>query len=319
MRVAVTGGNGFIGAQALRHLVDDGHDVLCFDIREPSPIATEVEHGVTFVQGDVTDPAQVYDTFAAFDPDGVIDFASLLGRASQRNPRRAVSVNLQGSLTVLQAATSLDIDRVVTAASVAVYGPSDGRTLTEETPRTPDSVYGMTKYALEELGAVYQRQGVEFAALEPVHGLGPDRRRGNVEDAFVCKAAVSGTPLTVPDTGQPIEIIDVVEEARSFVDAVLAEELSHDRYIVGTGNRATLAEIAGLVRDRVPEADITVTDERGDDHLEPLPPSDTGRIEQDLGWTARSSVEETVETYLGWLQDNPKQWSFDPADVPWEN
>lgn len=101
MRVGVTGGNGFIGAQALHHLVDDGHEVLCFDIRGPSPIAADLQTDVEFVQGDVTDPAQVYDAFAAFDPDRVIDLASLLGRESQRAPRRAVSVNLQGSLNVL--------------------------------------------------------------------------------------------------------------------------------------------------------------------------------------------------------------------------
>lgn len=319
MRVAVTGGNGFIGAQALTHLVDDGHEVLCFDIRDPSPIAADLQNEVTFVKGDVMDPAQVYDTFLTFEPDGVIDLASLLGRASQEDPRRAVDVNLQGSLNVVQAASSLDVDRVVTAASVAVYGRSTGDRLTEETPRTPDNVYGMTKYALEELGATYQHEDLDFVALEPVHGLGPDRRRGNVEDAFVCKAAVSGTSLTVPNVAQAIEIIYVVEEARAFVETLLADNLNHNRYIVGTGEQATLPEIAEMVEDRVPQAEFEFAERRGDDQLEELPPSDTSRIRDDVGWKATVSVDGAVDAYIKWLQDNPSKWSFDPSEVPWED
>lgn len=319
MRVLVTGGNGFIGAQALHHLVDAGHEVCCFDIRAPSPIAREVEADVEFVRGDVTDPAQVYDAVAAFDPDRIIGFASLLGRESQADPPRAVSVNLQGSLNVLQAADTLGVERVVTAASVAVYGDSEGDVLTEATPRTPANVYGMTKYALEHLGAVYQQRGVEFAALEPVHGLGPDRRRGNVEDAYICKAAVAGEPLTVPNVDRPIEIVYVVEEARAFVDAVLADSLAYDRYIVGTGEQAPLAEIAEMVLERVPDADLDLGEERGDDQLEGLPPSDTARIREDLGWEAEYGIEETVYAYVDWLEANPEKWSFDPEDVPWEN
>lgn len=319
MRVLVTGGNGFIGAQALHHLVEEGHDVCCFDVREPSPIALEVEDDVAFVRGDVTDPVQVYDAIIDFDPDRIIDFASLLGRDSQADPRRAVSVNLQGSLNVLQAAETLDVERVVTAASVAVYGETGGETFDEATPRTPSNVYGMTKYALEHIGEVYQERGVEFAAMEPVHGLGPDRRRGNVEDAFICKAAVSGHPLTVPKVDRPIEIVYVVEEARAFVDTLLADELGHNRYIVGTGEQATLAEIAEMVTVRVPDAKLELSEERGDDQLEGLPPSDTSRIREDVGWEAEYDIEETVGAYIDWLESNPEKWSFDPSEVPWEN
>lgn len=319
MRVVVIGGNGFVGAQALHHLVDEEHDILCFDIQKPSPIAAEVQDEVTFAQGDVTDPAQVYDAASAFNPDGIIDFASLLGRESQQAPRQAVSTNLQGSLNVLQAAATLDVDRVVTAASVAVYGSSSGDTLTENTARTPNNVYGMTKYALEEIGVKYEDRGIEFAAMEPVHGLGPDRRRGNIEDAVVCKAAVSGIPLTVPNVEQPLEIVHVGEEARAFVDALKVDELNYNRYIVGTEKQTTLAEIVEIVQEHVPDADFEFNEKRSDDQLEHLPPSDTSRIKQDIGWEATYSVEETVKAYLDWLRNNPMKWSFEPSDIPWKS
>ena len=322
MHVLVTGGNGFIGAHVLRQLVEREHAVTCLDVREPSPIAETVAEDVTFVRGDVTDPVDVYDAIARVDPDRVIHLASLLGRASQRDPRRAFTVNVDGTLHVLEAAGSLGVERVVVASSVAAYGdvPEDTERLRESVTQRPRNVYGLTKYAVERLGPTYQEYGeIEFVALEPVHGLGPDRRRGNVEDAAIVKAAVSGVSLCVPRVEEPIEIVAVEDEARTFVRAALADAhaLSHDRYLVGTGERVTLTDLVEMVREYVPDAEFAFASRRSDDELERLPPSDTTRIRDDLGWEPSYTIDDAVERYVRWLRENPEKWSFDPEAVPW--
>jgi len=321
MRVLVTGGNGFIGAHILKQLVDRGHEVTNFDITGPSPVAAAVEDEVTFLKGDVTDPADVYDAVVSVDPDRIVHMAAILGRPCETDPRRAFEVNVDGSLNVLEAAVTCDVDRVVAAASMEVYGTieDDREWLTETAPRRPDSVYGMTKYALEYLGATYQTQhGLEFAAMEPAHGLGPDRLRGNVDDAFVVKAAVAGVPFSVPAFEHPYEVIYIEDEARAFVDAVLADDLSYDRYLVGTGEQVTLAEFVELVDDRVESADLELLSPDDGMALGSKPPIDASRLRDDLGWDATHSIEEAIDAYVGWLEENPDAWSFDPADAPWE-
>lgn len=319
MRILVTGGTGFIGAHILNQLASAGHTVGCFDIAEPTPIAEEAD-GVTFFRGDITDPVEVGAVLAEFDPDRIVHLASLLGRGSQRNPRQAMAVNVDGTVTLLELADSHDIDRIVVASSVSSYGdvPDDHDRLTETVVQQPDNVYGLTKYAVERLGAAYQDQErIEFAAIQPVHGLGPDRVRGNVEDAFIIKAAVSGEQLTVPPVEQPVEIVYVEDTARAFVDATLSETLSHHRYLVGSGERATLVDIVEMVRDTVPDANLTIGTERGADELTAHPSSDTARIREDLGWEPTHTVRESVEAYVDWLQNNPELWSFDASDAPW--
>jgi nucleoside-diphosphate-sugar epimerase len=321
MRVLVTGGHGFIGSHVLRLLVDRGHDVATLDLAGPSAVAEPVADDVDFVRGDVTDPVDVYDAVADLEPERIVHLASLLGRESQRDPRRAVSVNILGATNVFEAADSLGVDRVVAASSASSYGdmPPDVERFDETTPQRPSSVYGLTKYALEHLGSTYADQrGFEFAAIEPVHGLGPDRTRGNVEDAFIVKAAVSGTPITVPDVDYPIEIIYVEDEARAFVTATLADSLPHDRYVIGTGEQATLADVVAAVREEVPNADLTVADVENDDQLLRRAASDSSRIREDLGWEPEYSLREAISAYVRWLRDNPDAWSFDAADVPWD-
>lgn len=320
MRVLVTGGIGFIGAHVVTQLVEHGHIVTCFDIRGPTPVLEPVEADVEFVRGDVTDPVQLANVVGESDPDRIVHLASLLGRASQEDPRRAFEVNVDGTLDLLEIAASHGVERVVVASSVSAYGRVSGADRLDETaPQQPENVYGLTKYAVERLGRVYQsKTGVEFAAMEPVHGLGPDRARGNVEDAYIVKAAVSGTSLTVPDVPDPIEIIYVEDTARAFVAALTAADLPHDRYLVGSGERATLADVVAMVRDAVPDAELELFEPSDAGELALHPVTDTSRLAEDFGWEPQYGIDDAVEAYVEWLESNPEKWSFDGADVPWE-
>lgn len=320
MRILVTEGNGFIGAHVLRQLVADGHMVSCFDVSEPSPVVEPIEEEVSFVSGDVTDPVDVYNAIERFEPNRIVHLAGLLGHASQTRPRAAFSVNVDGTFNVLEAADGLGVDRVVAASSAAVYGDvSSGVDRLDETvPRQPTSVYGLTKQVVEDVGPVYRDQrDVQFTAIEPVHGLGPGRRRGNLQDVSIVKAAVAGERIPVPARSNPFEIVYVEDEARAFVDAALADDLPNDRYLVGSGERTTLVEFVDAVREHVPGANFELEPVESEDRLSRLPPSDTTRICGDFGWRPEYTISEAIGAYVSWLRGNPSSWEFDRDAVPW--
>lgn len=322
MHVLVTGASGFIGGQVLRLLTASEHDVVGFDVTELGPVARSVRDEIRLVRGDVTDPVEVYNTIAAVNPDCIIHLASLLVPDSRANPRKAFEVNVGGTINVLEAANSFDVGRVVAGSSVNVYGngPQDAERISETTVRQPNTTYAMTKYAIEWLGSTFD---VKFVGLESVHGFGPDRVRGNSYDAAVVKAAVSGLPLEVPRTGIRDEFLYVEDSARAFVTAATADTPSYDRYLVGTDQHATLAEIVDLVSEIVPDAEIqmqeTTADETWTGGRNNHPPTDSTRIRTDLGWKPKHSLQEMVEEYVEWLTTNSDLWSFGREDIPWKS
>lgn len=319
VHILVTGGSGFVGGQVLAELVRQGHEVTAADVADPSPLAETVASDVTFVTCDVTDSAAVIRTVEAAAPDRIVHLVSLLGRACRANPGEAMRVNVVGTANILDAAADHAVERVVTASSVSAYGtvPSDIDHLDESVPQEPDTMYGLTKYAIGRLGAHYRRdRNLSVAALEPVHGIGPGRDRGNIEDAVIVKAAIAGLDLSVPNVDRPYELIHVADTARAFVRAAIADGLSYDRYLVGTGETVTLADVAARVRDHVPDVKLTLLEPEGEGF--PVhPPTDTARIRSNLGWSPRYGPMEAVDAYIDWLNRNPEKWSIEVDEVPW--
>jgi len=212
--ILVTGATGAVGPYVVTALHEAGYRIRTLSM--DSPPAGQWPDGIEARMGDITDPAAVES--AVQGVQGVIHMAALLHLVNpppelQKTYER---INVEGTATVVEAARHAGARRLVFFSTIAVYGASAGRVLTEESPTLPDTFYAHTKLDAEgivlaakqnngnplgtvlRLGAVYgarikgnyQRllHAVERGRFLPV---GPgDNRRTLVYDRDVARAAL---------------------------------------------------------------------------------------------------------------------------------
>ena len=149
MRVLVTGGAGFIGSHVVDRLVADGHAIDVVDNLSTGRRA-RVNTAARLFVCDLRS-ARLPGAFATARPDAVVYLAAQAAVArSVADPRFDASVNVLGTLAVLEACRRVAVGRVVyVSTGGAVYGDTDVLPTPEDHPTRPASPYGVSKLAGE--------------------------------------------------------------------------------------------------------------------------------------------------------------------------
>jgi nucleoside-diphosphate-sugar epimerase len=159
---------------------------------------------VRFVTGDVTDAAAVLAALNDSTARRVIHLAGLQVPACQTDPAMGALVNVVGTLNVLEAARTNEVERVVYASSAAVFGMSeDNAPLDETAVCEPATHYGVFKRTNEGNARVYfLDHGLSSVGLRPLTVYGVNRDAGLTSDPTkAMKAAVLGIPFHIRFSG----------------------------------------------------------------------------------------------------------------------
>ncbi|MCA0996016.1 UDP-glucose 4-epimerase GalE [Alloyangia pacifica] len=148
--VLVTGGAGYIGSHACKALRQAGYTPVTYD-----NLVTGWEQAVKFgpfEKGSLSDRARLDEVFAKYQPIAVMHFAALsqVGEAMSQ-PGLYWRNNVEGSLTLIEAACAADCKNFVFSSTCATYGEHDNVVLDEETPQIPLNAYGASKRAVENI------------------------------------------------------------------------------------------------------------------------------------------------------------------------
>ena len=175
MRALVTGSTGFAGSALARSLIADGHSVADFDLA---------------LGDDIRDYEQVRTAVAQAEPDLVFHLAAVAHPAEAKgDPRRALEVNVTGTMNVLEAVRVTGSDaRVLVTGSSDEYG-NEGRhrneVLHEKSPCLPTTPYGASKLAATAMGMAYHSTfGLPVVACRAFMHVGPGKRGTTAVGAF---------------------------------------------------------------------------------------------------------------------------------------
>ncbi len=149
MFVLITGATGAVGPLVVKAFYDAGYCIRTLSI-DPAPVGGWPDDVETHV-GDVTDQGAVQSAMQGVD--AVVHLAALLHIVNPPPELRGKyeHINVGGTTTVAEAAIKAGVKRVVLFSTIAVYGPSNGCVLNEDSPTHPDTFYAQTKCAAEQI------------------------------------------------------------------------------------------------------------------------------------------------------------------------
>jgi nucleoside-diphosphate-sugar epimerase len=299
-RILITGGSGFIGAYVARDLLAAGRTVVDLDLAPPSPVARHIlgDHAdaYRYEPGGVEDWGRIVEVVRRHEVDAIVHGAAIVDvKRLRTDPLPAVRVNFGGTVNVLEAARVLGVSRVLLISSIGALPTVQQEPIPVDHPLvlaregSGSGFYGAAKVASESFGMAYVTGfGLDFRSVRPSapYGLGmgwPMFVKTMVE------GAVRGIPVRFASGGRYPRAYTHIEDVASLIVAVLDAPADADRIFYGSngGRLVTASEVASIVRELEPSADIEIGEEL----------AESDRFE--LNIRARLSVDNAREQ-LGW-------------------
>jgi nucleoside-diphosphate-sugar epimerase len=308
----LTGGAGFIGTTLTRRVIDDNEVILLDNLHRDALAGTELagHPNLTFVQGDVLDPAVVEETLRK--ATHIVHLAAIAGVDTVlESPVRTMRVNLIGTYNVLEGAhaTIDSVERLVDFSTSEVFGRHAYKV--EEIHETAQGsvgearwTYAVSKLAGEHLAhSYYDEFGLPTCSLRPFNVYGPGQIGGGAIRAFI-ETALAGEDLIIHGDGSQIRAWCYVDD---LVDALLLvlqrPEAVGEVFNIGNPRSVvTVFDLASRIRRLMnAEIDIKFRPLHYTDVEMRIPNVDKARAL--LHWEPRVDLDEGLQRTIAWYRE----------------
>jgi UDP-glucose 4-epimerase len=301
MRVLVTGGAGFIGANLVRLLLERGYEVTVLDNLSAGRREQLQDLPIEFVEGDILDVDLVNRVLPGHD--GVVHLAAQTGvPGSLVDPHRDCEVNVIGILNVLEACRHAGVNRFVFASSNAPLGRQPPPATEDKAP-LPISPYGASKLAGEGYCLAYHGSwGLGTVALRFANVYGPySAHKGSVVAKFF-KDIVAEGEITIDGDGQQTrDFVHVSDLCRAIILA-LESDVSGEVFQIATGVETSIQELAETVREVTGRSlEVRHGPARQGDIRKNY--SAVGKVRSVLGWEPTVELRDGLREMWEWFQN----------------
>ena len=176
MKILVTGGAGYIGSHVVLALCEGGYEVVVLDDLS-SGNREAVDDRAEFIQGSTLNNDDL--ATALNGVDAVIHLAAFKAAGeSMIDPGKYSQNNISGTISLLNAMITYEVDKFIFSSTAAVYGYPKYLPLDENHPLEPINYYGFTKLEIERILKWYgELKGLKYATLRYFNAAGYDPQR----------------------------------------------------------------------------------------------------------------------------------------------
>ena len=298
-KLLVTGGGGFVGTRLIAALRAKRPDLRV--IAPPGP-----EVGAAGL--DVADPAAMEHTVAEAVPDAVIHLAAVAAVTdSEKDPRRAWRVNLDGTLNLVTALRRHSPRaRLLHVSSGEVYGASaaEGEPLDERALLQPLNPYAASKAAADLLVRQEAANGLPAVVMRPFNQVGPGQSPAFAMPSFArqiarIEAGLQAPTLTVGALDEARDFLAVDDVIDAYMETLGADVFGGEAFNVASGRALRIGDML----DRLLSMSSARIEVRVDPHRLRRAPlavivGDAAKLRQAVGWTPRRAVDDMLAAVL---------------------
>ena len=239
MKIAITGGSGFIGTNFVKRNKDK-HEITLYDLVKPGNLNSE------FIEGSILDYEKILDITEK--QDLVIHLAAKVGvKKTEDDLISTLDTNILGTRNILKACRENKIGKIIFSSSSEVYGEPKMVPIKETENPTPITTYGISKLVSEEYIKSYSKKfGIKYSILRFFNVTGPNQTKNFVLPEFVYNAK-NNLPIKIHGSGKQVRAFCHVDDVCQALEKTL---YAGDNDVFNIGNDTeplTISELAEKV------------------------------------------------------------------------
>jgi UDP-glucose 4-epimerase len=254
VKAVVTGGAGFIGSNLVDALVERGDEVVVVDnlsTGKRENLERAQANGARLVEADIRDAQALADLFEEVRPDVVFHFAAQIDvRRSVEDTPLDATINVIGTINVLEAAKRVGARVVNSSTGGAIYGEARVIPAGEDHPAEPEAPYGQSKFAAEGYLELYRRlHGLSTISLRYGNVYGPRQDplgEAGVVAIFCGKLLDRQKPTVFGDGTQTRDYVYVGDVVAANLAAAGSD--ANGAFNIGTGRETSVLDIVEALR-----------------------------------------------------------------------
>ena len=297
MKIVVTGGSGFIGSHVVDVLLEQGNEVVVYDLDAP-----RYNQPCAFVRGDIRDIERLTQTLKGTDIVYMLAAEANVNRFFE-SPVFSNDITAGGTLSSLEAVRrSGGRARAILASTEWIYGslPEAGdEYITEETPyaQNPDHLYTSSKIASELFCKNYNGlYGISYTIMRFGIPFG-DRARAETVTPIFLRRVLSGEPITIHGDGSQTRQFIYVRDLARGCAACAAPAAENQIFNLNGGKKVGVLEIVRTLEEILgKKAAVTFVEDRKGNFKGRFISSEKAR--NTLGWTPRFDYAEAMRLYV---------------------
>ena len=308
--ILITGGGGLVGLNVAKALVERGQKALLLQRHEtevPSFLAPHWGDKVQGVVGDILDQSFMSGLISRYSVESIVHAAATWpGRGSTDSIYDVVSINVVATVNMLELARKFGLRRMTFISSSTVYMGMDERlTCTEDMdlPVGPAHAIPATKKACEQICSLYAAQGLSVPSVRVARVYGPTAHWGRNPMEQMVMNAIQGKVADMIDVYEEehISVIHAKDCGRGIAFIHLDQNLRHGIYNLSDGNYVTYGEVARMIKEIIPGADIRLAPKKAAAGGHPAVSIERIKAE---GWNPEyADLREGLRAYVAYVKE----------------